>query len=120
LATQKTTFLELWGAGMPSKLALCAALALALATVALAKDPTAYQTGKLLEMDSVPCGPETENSAQSLAAPMLGNDSDSRKTQELWCPQYVLETERVIYRIRPRDQKHPLLLPVGSRRSSGS
>jgi len=96
---------------MPSKLALCAALALA--TAALAKDPTAHQTGKLLEMDSVPCGTETENSAQSLAAPRLGTDSDSRKTQELLCPQYVLETERVFYRIRPRDQKHPRLLPVG-------
>jgi hypothetical protein len=96
---------------MPSKLALCAALALA--TAALAKDPTAYQTGKLLEMDSVPCGTEPVNSAQSLAAPMLGTASDSRKTQELLCPQYVLETERLIYRIRPRDQKHPPLLPVG-------
>jgi hypothetical protein len=25
----------------------------------------------------------------------------------------VLQTERVIYRIRPKDDKHPVLLPVG-------
>ena len=27
----------------------------------------------------------------------------------------MLKTERVIYRIRPRDEKHPVLLPVGER-----
>lgn len=26
---------------------------------------------------------------------------------------YVLQSEKVIYRIRPRDEKHPVLLPVG-------
>lgn len=25
----------------------------------------------------------------------------------------MLQTDRVIYRIRPRDEKHPVLLPVG-------
>jgi hypothetical protein len=27
--------------------------------------------------------------------------------------EYVLKTDRVIYRIRPKDDKHPVLLPVG-------
>jgi hypothetical protein len=94
---------------MPSKLALCAALALAAA--AWAKDPPPYQTGKLLEMDSVPCG--TEKDAQSLVGQMPGTASASSQTRQLLCPEYVLETERVIYRIRPRDEKHPVLLPVG-------
>jgi hypothetical protein len=31
----------------------------------------------------------------------------------LLCQEYVLQSERVIYRIRPRDEKHPVLLPVG-------
>jgi hypothetical protein len=44
---------------------------------------------------------------------MLGTDSGSKKTQELLAQEYVLESERVIYRIRPRDEKHPVLLPVG-------
>jgi hypothetical protein len=29
------------------------------------------------------------------------------------CPEYVLRSDNVIYRIRPRDEKHPVLLPVG-------
>jgi len=40
-------------------------------------------------------------------------DSGSKKTQEVLCQEYMLQTDRVIYRIRPRDEKHPVLLPVG-------
>jgi hypothetical protein len=29
------------------------------------------------------------------------------------CQEYVLQTERLTYRIRPKDDKHPALLPVG-------
>jgi hypothetical protein len=46
---------------------------------------------------------------------MLGPDSTNKKTQELLCQEYVLQAESVIYRIRPRAEKHPLLLPVGER-----
>src|SRR5215471_8377154 len=82
--------------------------------VALAKEPRPYQTGKLLQMDSVPCG-MAEKDAKSFAGEMLGTDSGSKKTQEVLCQEYLLQAERVIYRIRPRDEKHPALLPVGSR-----
>lgn len=95
---------------MRSKLILC--IALGVATAAFAKEPKPYQTGKLLQMDSVPCG-TAEKDAQSLAGEMLGTDSGSKKTHELLCQEYVLQTERVIYRIRPRDEKHPALLPIG-------
>jgi len=45
---------------------------------------------------------------------MLGSDSgNKKKTEEVLCQEYVLQTERLIYRIRPRDQKHPALLPIG-------
>lgn len=83
-----------------------------LAAVCYAKDPRAYQTGKLLQMDSVQCG-MSEKDGQSFAGEMLGTDSGSKKTQEVLCQEYVLQAERVIYRIRPRDAKHPVLLPVG-------
>jgi len=36
-----------------------------------------------------------------------------KKTHELLCQEYVLQSDRVIYRIRPKDEKHPVLLPVG-------
>jgi hypothetical protein len=87
-------------------------IVLGLACAADAKDPKLYQTGKLLQMDSVQCG-MAEKDAKSFAGEMLGTDSGSKKTQELLCQEYVVQAERVIYRIRPRDEKHPVLLPVG-------
>ena len=95
---------------MRSNLTLC--LVLGLASAAFAKDPKPYQTGKLLQMDSVPCG-TSEKDAKSFAGEMLGTDSGNKKTQEVLCQEYVLQGERVIYRIRPKDEKHPVLLPVG-------
>ena len=97
---------------MRSKVMLC--VILGLASASYAKDPKPYQTGKLLQMDSVKCG-VAEKDAQSFAGEMLGPDSSNKKTQELLCQEYVLQAESVIYRIRPRAEKHPVLLPVGER-----
>jgi len=83
-----------------------------LATAAYAKEPKAYQSGKLLQMDSVKCGVD-EKDAKSFAGEIIGTDSGHRKTEELLCQEYVLQTDKVVYRIRPRDEKHPVLLPVG-------
>jgi hypothetical protein len=85
-----------------------------LATTAYAKEPKAYQSGKLLQMDSVKCGVD-EKDAKSFAGEMIGTDSGHKKTQELLCQEYVLQTDKMTYRIRPRDEKHPVLLPVGER-----
>ena len=79
-----------------------------------AKEPKHYQTGTLLQMDSVECGVD-ENSGKSLAGEVLGTDSGHKKSRELLCQEYLLHGEHVIYRIRPRDDKHPVLLPVGER-----
>ena len=84
------------------------------ASVAYANDVKPRQYGKLLQMESVACGVD-ENSGKSLAGELIGTDSAHKKTHELLCQEYVLKTERVIYRIRPRDEKHPVLLPVGER-----
>jgi hypothetical protein len=97
---------------MRAKTTLC--VVLGLISMTFAKDPRAYQTGQLLQMDSVTCG-TAEKDAKSFAGEMLGSDSGSKKTQELLCQEYVLQAERVIYRIRPHDEKHPVLLPVGER-----
>src|SRR5260370_36227097 len=95
---------------MRSRWMLC--LMLGLSSAAYAKEPKPYQTGKLLQMDSVQCG-MAEKDAKSFTGEMLGTDSGSKKTHELLCQDYVVQGERVIYRIRPRDEKHPVLLPVG-------
>jgi hypothetical protein len=85
---------------------------LLLAGVCCAKERDDYQKGTLLKMDSAPCGMQ-EKGGKSVAGELLGTDSQSKKTQEVLCQEYVLQAERVIYRIRPKDDKHPALLPIG-------
>jgi hypothetical protein len=65
-----------------------------------------------MQMESVACGVD-ENSGKSLAGEIIGTDGAPKKTHELLCQEYVLQSDKVIYRIRPRDEKHPVLLPVG-------
>src|SRR5713226_537561 len=84
------------------------------AVLAQAKEPKHYQSGKLLKMESVKCGTDEKN-GKSLAGEMIGTDSAHMKTHELLCQQYVLETESVVYTIRPKDEKHPVLLPIGEK-----
>lgn len=95
---------------MQSRIALI--ILLGMSTAAFAKGPHHYQSGKLLQMNSVPCG-MAEKDAQTLTGELLGTDSSHKKTEEVLCPEYVLEGETVTYRIRPKDDKHPALLPVG-------
>jgi len=71
-----------------------------------------YQKGTLLRMDSTSCGMQ-EKGSKSITGELLGTDAQSKKTQEVLCQEYVLQTERVVYRIRPKDDKHPVLLPIG-------
>ena len=95
----------------------CRALVLALillASPAFAKEPKAYQSGTVVQMASVPCE-VSERDAEGLSGEVIRTDSGHKKTQEPVCQEYVLQAEKVIYRIRPRDRKHPLLLPVGER-----
>jgi hypothetical protein len=94
---------------MRSKFGCCLLL---IASAAFGKEPKPYQSGKLLQMDSVQCG-VTEKDAKSFTGEIAGTDSGSKKTQEVLCQEYLLQAERVIYRIRPKDAKHPVLLPVG-------
>src|SRR5438094_9854767 len=85
-----------------------------LAAVALAKEPRHYQSGKLLKMQSVKCGTDEKN-GKSLTGEMIGTDSAHMKTRELLCQEYTLETDSLVYTIRPKDEKHPALLPVGEK-----
>jgi len=63
-------------------------------------------------MDSVQCGTD-QKSDKSLAGEIIGTDNADRKTHTLLCQEYVLQTDRVTYRIRPKDDKHAALLPLG-------
>jgi hypothetical protein len=91
-----------------------AILTLLCASFAYARDHQPPQSGTILQMDSVNCGTD-QNSAKSLTGEIIGTDSAHQKTHTLLCQEYVLQTDRIIYRIRPKDEKHPALLPVGEK-----
>lgn len=84
-----------------------------LASAAFAKEPRHYQSGKLVKMQSVKCGTDAKD-GKSIAGEMLGTDSKDTKTREMLCQEYTLETDSVSYTIRPKDDKHPALLPIGN------
>jgi hypothetical protein len=77
-----------------------------------AKDKPAYERGVLLQMDSTNCG-FAEKGGKTLTGEILGTDGQHKNTQEVLCQEYILKSDRLIYRIRPKDDKHPALLPVG-------
>ena len=81
---------------MRLKLALAALL---LATLAQAQDSKKYHTGKLLQMESLQCTVFENQSA---------NASDSAL-----CHEYVLQGDEVLFHLRAKNVKRPLLLPVG-------
>jgi hypothetical protein len=83
-----------------------------LSIVAYAKEPKHYQSGRLMKMESVKCGTDEKN-GKSFSGEMIGTDSSHMKTRELLCQQYVLETDKLVYTVQPKDDKHPALLPVG-------
>jgi len=79
-----------------------------------ARDHQAPQSGTLLKMDSVQCGTD-QKSGKSFTGELIGTDDAHQKMHTLLCQEYVLQTDRMDYRIRPKDDKHPILLPVGER-----
>lgn len=84
---------------------------LLLAAAAYATEPRAYQSGDLLQMDSVSCGVHGKDSGNLAEAKEV--DSADNQSRQPSCQEYVLQSEKTVYRIRPRHGKHSVLLPVG-------
>jgi hypothetical protein len=63
-------------------------------------------------MDSSSCGAQ-EKGSKTVAGEIFGTDGQHKQTQEMLCQEYILQSDHVIYRIRPKDDKHPVLLPIG-------
>src|SRR6202795_1105442 len=91
-----------------------ALFALLCASFAYARDQRAPQSGTLLQMDSVECGTD-QKSAKSLTGEIIGTDSAHQKMHTRLCQEYLLQTDRIIYRIRPKDDNNATLLPVGEK-----
>jgi hypothetical protein len=79
---------------------------------AQAKDSPAYEKGVVTQMESSSCG-YAEKDGKTIAGEIFGTDGQHKNTKEVLCQEYVLQTGRITYRIRPKDDKHPVLLPVG-------
>jgi hypothetical protein len=72
------------------------------AATAHAKELKAYQDATLLQMDSVPCSVDTKDGRKGMSHDAL-------------CQEYVVQTEQVVYKVREKNEKHPILLPVGEK-----
>jgi|SRR5579859_4147686 len=99
---------------MKSTFALSTILMFGSFAFAAKSEPVFHQTGTISAMDGVECGVD-ENSGKTFAGEVLGTGGAHKKTRAMLCQEYVLKTDHVMYRIRPRDEKHPVLLPVGER-----
>jgi hypothetical protein len=75
-----------------------------------AKNASRNRLGVLLRMDSVPCGAVE---AGAISKALLGAPVPAPMQDDRLCQEYILRSEGLYYRIRSRDRKHPVLLPIG-------
>jgi hypothetical protein len=75
-----------------------------------AKNASRNRLGVLLRMESVPCGVVE---ASTFSKALLGAPAPAPAQEDRLCQEYVLRSEGLYYRIRSRDRRHPVLLPIG-------
>jgi len=85
---------------------------LIVACVTQAKEARFYDKGTLVEMNSVECGVDTKG-AEGVGGILGVDDSQHVKARQMLCQEYLLTTDRFEYKIRPKEEKHPAVLPVG-------
>jgi hypothetical protein len=83
---------------MKRELALAALL---LASVAQAQEPKKYRTGQLLQMESLQCTVFETSGA------------GARSNDAAMCQEYVVQGDDVLFHLRAKDVKRPVLLPIG-------
>lgn len=70
------------------------------------------QRGMLESMEAVPCGAK-ERGITGLGSVFASAGITHVNSDEKLCPQYLLRTDEMDYHIRPVDNKHGVILPVG-------
>ena len=97
-----------------------APIVLAVALTLLATTPV-YAGGKkknqqeramLEKMEAVPCGAK-QRGLSGLGSFWASVGVTAVNSNEKLCPQYLLRTDDMDYRIRPMNLKHPEVLPIG-------
>lgn len=66
----------------------------------------------LEKMEAVPCGAK-QKGLTGLGSFWASVGITHVNSDEKLCPQYLLRTDNMDYRIRPMNLKHPVVLPVG-------
>ncbi len=74
-------------------------LAMGLLGVAAIAKERKYERCTLTAMNAVPCGSQQKR---------------HKKTREMLCQEYVLQTDTTEYHIRQKEEKHTEILPVGA------
>jgi hypothetical protein len=81
-----------------------------LVTALSAKDVPRSRQGVLVRMESVPCGVSESNAVSSA---VFGAPTAADSSEERLCPEYLLRSEGLLYRIRQKTRKRTPLLPIG-------
>lgn len=81
------------------KMTLALILAVSVLGVAAVAKEHNYQRCTLKAMNAVPCGAQQKH---------------HKKTREMLCQEYVLQTDTTEYHVRQKQEKHTEILPIGS------
>ena len=95
-----------------SLVSLAVAVVILVAPGAEGKKKDQPDRGMLEKMDAVPCGAKQKGLSGLGSFWASVGITDVHATEKL-CPQYLLRTDSMDYRIRPMDLKHPVILPIG-------
>jgi hypothetical protein len=87
-------------------------LMMAMPPAAAAKNKKPPDRGMLESMEAVPCGAK-QTGLTGLGSVFGSVGVEHVNSNEKLCPQYLLRTDEMEYQIRPMDNKHPVVLPVG-------
>jgi hypothetical protein len=91
---------------------LAVLLAAMLPITAEAKKKNKPERAMLEKMQAVPCGAKQRGLA-GLGSFWASVGITHINSDEKLCPEYLLRTDEMDYRIRPLNLKHPVVLPVG-------
>jgi len=97
---------------MKTPIILAIAIVVAVPLSAGVKKKNQPDRGMLEKMDAVPCGAKQKGLAGLGSFWASLGVTDVHSTEKL-CPQYLIRTDDTDYRVRPRDMKHPVILPIG-------
>src|ERR1700760_2905205 len=95
-----------------ASLIVAVALVSALPLSAGAKKKNQQQRAMLEKMEAVPCG-ANQKGLSGLGSFWASVGVTDVHSNEKRCPEYLLRTDDMDYRVRPMNMKHPEVLPIG-------